>query len=294
LSTYDSQTPVCPFIFINAQFNLLAIYGLCDHFLLKNLWTFHQGDRDSSTSIKNGSINSNISTIIFRGVNASLLSPLVFEFTDSVSLTGTIRSIETDLIKSLNKVEILVISVVSMGNFFHKIGLEWTLYLPEGVCITFGELDATDSKFYTYPDRDLCIFSAFPFSRNIIAWPDSPLSVCTSTLQWLTQNYKNFNLTGIPNNTEIIYEICQNLSNDSILIDNQTILKKKVDLCRLFNESSGENMNMYSDYYEVEATLEFIDDLIAFLFIPLASLIGFILNLQTFRTIGKHQKKDLK
>jgi hypothetical protein len=107
----------------------------------------------------------------------------------------------------------------NLGNFFHKVGIEWTLHLPNNTQILFSDTIVIHiARHYTNPDRDFCLFSSFPFAKNITAFLDSSgLLDCTSTFSWLIQNYDQYNLSSelyFTNRARFIYDICL---NDSIL-----------------------------------------------------------------------------
>jgi hypothetical protein len=99
----------------------------------------------------------------------------------------------------------------------------------------------------------------------------------------MQQSYQD--LSNFSNNTQFIVEICQPNAF------NMTQLRERIDSWQFSKDYSRAT---YSDHYDVEYTIEFLDDLVAFVLIPLASFIGFLLNFQVIRTIRKHQKKELR
>jgi hypothetical protein len=61
----------------------------------------------------------------------------------------------------------------SLKNFFHKIGIEWTLSVCDNAFVIFSETPANTNGVswvnnqddYSYPDSDFCIFANFPQQR---------------------------------------------------------------------------------------------------------------------------------
>ncbi len=213
---------MCPFIFKNAQLDTLFMGGLVDNFLVRNLWTFDQDINFSPASesgIMTSSMNSSIRSLSVLCYNyrldSAFLSPLVFEMTSTVAFTGSVSSIQMDVFKSLQSIQLVTMTMDSLGNFVHKIGVDWTVSLPPGTGVILSDSEIYGwSVDYTYPGRDFCIFSAFPFYKSIGAILDLPLYECTQTIEWLIQNYKKLDVIAYPNNTQLIYEICQKkLSN---------------------------------------------------------------------------------
>jgi hypothetical protein len=58
--------------------------------------------------------------------------------------------------------------------------------------------------------------------------------------------------------------------------------------------NGSKSKEIYPEYYDAKVMVELLEDLTIFVFIPVASIIGLILNFLVVRTIKKHQKKDLK
>jgi hypothetical protein len=76
----------------------------------------------------------------------------------------------------------------SLGNVFHKLGIEWTHYLAR--CeVAFSELGVHRCNWYTYPDRHFGLFLPLPFNQSIITIIGANVSNCTLTIQWLIQTY---------------------------------------------------------------------------------------------------------
>jgi hypothetical protein len=132
-NTYPS-TPVCAYLFKNAQLNSLELDNqVDDSFLFTLLLKF---DQASTLNDTNNTINSNISNYCVDGYNYKLdtsvvVHPLVFKATRQLLPTGTIASIQPDLFATFLNLTSISFNLDSVGNFYHKVGgIEWMLSLP--------------------------------------------------------------------------------------------------------------------------------------------------------------------
>jgi hypothetical protein len=213
---YPTQS-ICPFIFTGAKLVSLGIDNQTDTGSILNLWTFQ-----TTNNFNSPSINSSIEAFYVEGssyaLDTSIMDPLVFEMLQELHVRQDVGSIQTDLFKNFKQLALVDYSLVDFGDFFHKIGIGWTAYLPNYCWVAF--LDYTgqglNSEDYTFPDADLCLFSGWPHQNIILPILNfANLTVCTTTVKWLLKGYfvPNVNLTLIFNqflNAEHIYSICKN------------------------------------------------------------------------------------
>jgi hypothetical protein len=148
----NSHTPVCPFLFKQAQLADFELLGQVQSFLYVNLLRFSQQHNYSDNSVVSSSIGSAIQSVLIHGYNypvdAGLLQPLVFETVNSLSLYNKVAFIQTDLFKYFEHLGQLVIHVEHVGDFYHKVGIQWMAYLPPiGVQVDIA------CGLYTYPDH---------------------------------------------------------------------------------------------------------------------------------------------
>jgi hypothetical protein len=290
-----SPKPVCPFIFKNALLRALRIGGLCDSFSLQNLWRFRSVGPGVS------SINSRIDHVLLYGYNfrvdETILNPLVFELTTSIQIRSRVKSIDTSVFKALGHVNTVRLRLESLGDLFHKVGIDWVSHLPDGTKVIFSdpamEIE-TDSYLYKFPDRDFCIFSKFPFERRLVPVLDtSRLRLCTNTIVWLTRNQTS---------SLKYYEFCDAMNAEfmhsffnkcqTMYPFNETFFGHQKKMCEL-NKRQVDDTE-YLDWYDVIYSLEYAESLVIFIFIPLASIIGFFLNYLIIRTVKKHEKTELQ
>jgi hypothetical protein len=199
---------------------------------------------------ESSSINSYTFSLILEGyripVDDSILNPLVFEFLTFVEIHRSIGSIHTDVFNALKYIEQVTIVVESLGNFFHKLGIEWTLLLQFYANVIFVDSSVRSSLFYSIPDRDFCLFSNFPFQkgiRPIIQTVGADFEACTNSLGWLTQQ-KEETESGVDN----LYDLCRNRSR----LLNATFFRDLVKLCRVATATNNQSRRGDSRLYIVD------------------------------------------
>jgi hypothetical protein len=151
-------------------------------------------------------------------------------------------------------------------------------------------------SFYTYPNSDLCIFASFPLQKLVIPLLDTNLTVCTDAIAWLTQTYQHnrtyfSQLTGFPKQ---IYSVCWENNKTE---PNVTFIQAQIDQCLLQRSKGSQQLEEYvpdGDYFQVQCLFEFLENLLAFVFIPFACIVGLLLNLRVIWTIRKNSTDELK
>ncbi len=196
---YPHAKPVCPFVFADAKLKLFSLYSLIDTFIVKNLFEFQHVDDQF------GSINSLIYQFEVKGynfgLNEKLMFTLIFERVEALTVYGSIGSIQTDLFQSFTHLIRVFFELEELTNFFHRVGIEWTLALQNNCSVTFlyERFDNLwfNGQFYTYPSEDLCIFADWPHQKLIIPFLDREhIFQCTDTMKWIMQNYAEYLRSG--------------------------------------------------------------------------------------------------
>jgi hypothetical protein len=278
------KSPICPFIFANAHLEKIFIYNQVKAVLINNLWRFQTLDESA-----NESIFSNIKQLTVSGFgydfNTSLVHPLVFEKIQQLTIYRSIGSIQLDLLKRFQQLDTVKIQMDNLRNFFHKIGLAWTqsLLLENSPWIVFSTEDEKrgnwiDGSAYSYPDSDLCLFAQYSKQSKITYIINaSNLTTCTSTIRFLISNYFTQNMSDVFDsypNTKSIYLMC------SKIIVNETL-----------DTECGDGIKgsyYHAEFYQIQFITEFVHDLLIFVFIPCACVLGFLLNFQIIWKIRKH------
>jgi hypothetical protein len=229
---------------------------------------------------------------------------------------GMIGSIQPDLFKeSFQQLDNINIRVSCLANFFHLVGLEWTGYLSNlnsNIRIHFHENDEQGFNEwlkpgfgYTYPNRDLCIFSRFAFLQPPQKKQDGSLALvvplieanltingCTDSVAWLTHDYQLYD-----DGLAVQYKFCWNASsyNKDILV-----LLSKINQClSLSNGSLNQAKNeqadnqIYTDYYQIVFIFQITIDILTFVLIPFACILGLLLNARVVWTVLKKGKEEL-
>jgi hypothetical protein len=295
---FGKSGPICPFIFANAQLDSFEIDSLVDCFLVTNLFQFQEV---KATSF----INSAIGDLWLRGynfqLNESVMNSLAFEQVQTLGLEGTISGIQVDFKKSFKYLTNIQIMARVFKNFFHQVGLDWTSQVNNESFVTFSEFETRmilKQGVYTYPNEDLCLFVVFPLRNRVTPVLDSAhLTECTDTMAWLTQDYHLYNMTGnysFTDNARQVYATCWKQNNRSIM-PNLTLIESRKGQCFFPNGSLKQRVyKIYADIYTIIYIFQFTQDLIAFVLIPLACLIGLLLNLRVIYTIHKNIQVKLK
>jgi hypothetical protein len=169
-NTFQIQ-PICPYIFTYANILEMTLYGQLDTILITNRFKFEDLNASNET------ISSSIFILNIYGYNyeldTSLIHPLVFEQINSISIFRSIGSIQSDLFKQLKQIYGFQFKLDNFKNFFHKIGIEWTLSLQNNSQVYFlwyskhvascwPDAFWIYSSMYTFPDEDFCIFAPWP------------------------------------------------------------------------------------------------------------------------------------
>jgi hypothetical protein len=280
-----AETLVCPYLFNNAQINNGMSFGYqVDSFLFVSLFKFQEDIKSINNTSKTlpKSINSIIGSFGVSGYNyrldTGLVHPLVFEAITHFSCEGTIQSIQTNLFNHFQQLTTYYISMNSLGNFFHQIGIEWMNYLKSTSSVTL----ISSPIVYNYPDRDFCIFALFPQNLSIIL--QLPYQNFTLTYGWLCANGAElFDGTQCYNKW--------NMSNDQF--------DAQLNLCDLKrkNGTKTEKFSTYPSYteqYRIKVLDMLFIDLVPFVLIPCACLMGIFFNRKIIQTIKKNKKKKLK
>jgi hypothetical protein len=227
---------------------------------------------------------------------------------EELDILGTVASIETDLFKPFYQLTTIKFNLMSLVNFFHRVGLEWIRHLnADQTFVYFIEKTSKLPKLinpggtYTYPDRDLCIFSPIPLINNsVVPILISELTVCTETISWLTQNYRKINQSYLPDSSLRILKVCENNNQTNAM--NMPTIETKIKQCLIFQDFKNVVLTnfkegsdkIYIDFYDVTLVLQFVNDLLEFIIIPFACILGLLLNLRVVYTVHKNSKVELK
>jgi hypothetical protein len=287
-----SNEPICPYIFSKAQLDWIDIKSQFDSLLINNIWRFKSFNNSNLTTI-----NSSIQSLHIQGygynLDTSLMNPLVFEATELLAIHGSIGSIQADLFKYLNKTNQVLLTLDSFKNFFHKIGIKWTTSLnmiAQPLVFFSSTYFWINGPAFTYPDTDFCLFAQYSNQDNLTYVLNSQnYTECTSTIRWLLSNYFSHDKSSVLNaypTTKLIFSICANSSKRTFDFDT---LLARCNLTRNADETA-----IYPEYFQIQFFFEFIEDLVIFVAIPCACLLGLVLNILIIRAVHKNKEKELK
>jgi hypothetical protein len=312
LIVYDSAHWLCPYLFSNARLSALHFKSLVQSFLVTNLFRFQQVSSSSAAALS--SINSSIIELGLSGydyhLDESLMHPLVYERVQTIIIEGSLTAIQSNLFKSFKSINNIGITVLSLANFFHRVDVGgWASCLQN--CYKIPWITFAEGYFglpewlnpagtYAYPNRDLGLFAELPLTKLVpVLNSNLTEASCTDTLTWLTQNYPLFNLKsyGFTDNAIQIYRKCWNVS----FKPNMTAIEMKIEQFKLHRSGAGNgtqqlqgSYKIYFDYYEFGIILQFVNDLLEFILIPFACILGLALNARVIWIVYKNNKADLK
>jgi hypothetical protein len=245
---------VCPYLFKNAQLVFIVIMEQVNSYLYVNMLRFAQNSSSVDDS-KSKSINSVVSKLNINGYNfkldTGLLHPLVFESLANLSLYYTLDSIQLDLFKYFKKLTAINLFLDSVGNFFHRVGVQWMQWLPLNSFIYIKQFDS--SNLYTYPNSDFCLFDIL-YNTSVIIEIGDPVQECTAT-------------------NMLLCSMANKLNNTCDCIINQTEIGEKLKLCVL-NSSKQSDFSTYPDFYQTRILDMLLMDLIPFVLIPCGCILG--------------------
>jgi hypothetical protein len=120
------------------------------------------------------------------------------------------------------------------------------------------------------------------------------LKVCTDTIAWLVQNYILYNIAAdydIGEFANRIYSICWNDTHEP----NMTAIKLKLALCILKQESDvSQHYYTYIQFDDINTFIQLLVDLLQFVAIPIACIVGLFLNLRVIYTVHQNREGDLR
>jgi hypothetical protein len=212
-------------------------------------------------------------------VDERLVHPIVFERLTELNIKNTIASIQTDLFMHLQNLSIIDLTLDRMGTFFHQVGIGWmaNVGLQSSVTVTIMTIYQDSPIYYEFPDHDFCIFAPLLnyTQQNQVTFYD-PVPSCTLTFTWL-QSLNWF--TAHPCDFSNI---------------NGTRIEMMLKQCELTGNTTTVANQIYWDYYQTRILNMLFIELVPFVFIPCACLIGLFFNWKIIQTLKNNEKKELK
>lgn len=206
---YPKQ-PVCPLLFSSSRINELTLADMIDSFHKTNLFRFSTHDETSY----NPHMDTRISRLRLDNlqnvhIDASLLNKHVFVLTYELTLTGFVRSVDTNLFATV-LTNTKKFHIDCARRLFHTQGVSWLASLNSRI-----DVDPTNStqirswsfkvryvnlivEYKSYdktipemlPDEDFCIYRRFPFRQLIVVLKMNLTGerMSTCTYKWLVQH----------------------------------------------------------------------------------------------------------
>lgn len=181
------STETCPFVFKNANIEILVIGRISNTYLEKNLLGFQNVTAE------------NLNSLIFQlnlrlyhvDLNDKLLNKFVFENLRIFDLNGAVGSIQPDLFKSFENLGMFRLRSQNMRKLFAR-NNKWlnslnSKYKYHFILVLYQAF--SNISFYEYPDKDFCNFKSFPHQKEVLPKLEPvTLSKCTCLEIFLIQN----------------------------------------------------------------------------------------------------------
>lgn len=313
--------PVCTLFFRNARIKYFRIDEMVNSYYYNNMITFSDPlaltlQKDLDCIIKRFELYQ----CFGLDINHKLLNTEVFKNTEDLRIDNSIvNSIQTDLFKSLQRVNLFSIDCESFIKVIKKQGIDWIMNINKNINV--DDLSNTQN-FYKYKNqifkirlianlnyllnskihyaynKDFCLFSHFPFRQLVFVgtiyekgksfYRNKTFLSCTEL--WLFQFYTKLR--------ELNIRILDDFEYKMIKKSNFTAcqFERRINLCNKLNyqyknSKSRNNSLLKFSYFEFLITSE---TLLIFLS-PFLALFGFIKNILVIYVIfHKTNKKAMR
>ena len=312
---------ICPLLLNNLVINMFFIKPLIDTFYLTTKIHF---------DILPDSIEINIlvNYLILSGcirlkLDKNLMSPMIFKHISVLEVLGNIKLIEDNMFNYFKKIKVIKFDAQNFRQQAHRTQLKWIKSLNSNIKVNMSNLSQafhnrkliirinlyfTDPAYFdyenfhrfvdlnnTFPDEDFCLYKSFPFDQmvfftfDILKYNEFNHPPMTCTLLWLT--YNGFLFT--------FYDISQDKYPghfDELL--NKSRLKENYKNCQFLKrtEKCMVNMSIKKITRNTIAELQyynfFLMYVLDFFSIPLACLIGMLINILSIIIISKINKNE--
>jgi hypothetical protein len=298
--TYSSKK-ICPYIFQNANIEILQFHGLSNNLLTPNYLKFDNTQDNFNSSIERVDLYSD-----FYRIDNQLINKNLFSKTQVFSFSGRILSIENQFFKSFDSLSFLLLRIFRMKTFFHTIPIDWMNSINSNLSVRnlsqitpdfihkktikirleekFISIDR-EKELYIYSDEDFCLFKEFPFDHLIYLIFDSfNIKKCSCTILYLIKdtNYYLGNLGSEDGSLAtfdflagLFYEFCA--SSSELAKKCSTEIPIKLEMCQnvtLIHEKTLKDKGI-DEWYMDFLVLKYICSLIL---TPIFCLIGILLN----------------
>jgi len=178
---------ICELVFKNANLNFIGFSYFTNSYYKINLLKFEKQSENFE------SLNSNIPMVQIDKffeihIDSSLLNENVFEKTNIFILAGKINSIQVDLFKNFQKLNLISFHPVYFIEIVRKQGIDWIKAINSDINVNLSDyseisknLDKIkritfnmerefyyDKNFQFVYDEDFCLFKDFPFNQMVV------------------------------------------------------------------------------------------------------------------------------
>ena len=321
------KTPICTLSFNNTSFRELAFYDLIDTLMKTNVMRFVEDENEKHVYI-DSFVRELVLNVEKVDLDRRMLNENIFKWTRFVTISGELRSIQSDLFINENFKSLIeiIISAAYMRSLSSKQGIEWIRNINKNVSFdlnALNELNYTNSKtrigfkfiklhqrlgynFYklnslqlsrieeVFPDEDFCIYEKYPFNQMVILgfyYNDVFDDKLTCTYLWLSQYNKIINdklYNNIYNETRQYFDLFYIYQRNN---DSDLIndCEFQKRLSRCDKNQFFVNKTNKLSFSEVM----FLWDFISIILLPLICIFGTVTNILVIVNVSKKENKTI-
>lgn len=172
---------ISPFLFNNSKINSLLINDLKNTFFMKNILKFSKTNKTLNCSI------TYLALIVQNyDLDQSILNEMIFANLNQIQITGSLRSIQMDVLGAFANLEWIYLELNDAGEFFHRFGIEWLNFCNSNYKLNIVRVFFVSILPYDYPNEDFCLFANLDFKKNMFI--DIVFDKLTCTVLWIIKN----------------------------------------------------------------------------------------------------------
>jgi hypothetical protein len=270
----------CASVFRNLYLSLLLVEGQPIRFYSENSTLFNASN--INCVIRSLELNQTI----IENFNKEILHPQLYGRLQTLSVSGAIGKIQTDIFKDLVELSFFQLAIYNLRGFLHTNGIEWTRYLnfykstrnlsdlvkmnnsansemddyiSNSLVTIVIDNRRNDDLYpieyfpfigYEFPDADFCIFADFPHEKLVIMQLFNPLSECSCTILWVFKYlslYVSYNSKGLYRLHSDSIKIC--FLNDTDLFESAYKACKIPDRIQMCKSLTKNKPDEYHDSF---------------------------------------------
>lgn len=270
LGECEFKEVICPLVFNNSKIRYLIVTNLIDLFYKTSTIRF-----SNETEAENSNIREMEIFIENISLDLNLLNPSVFRNLLSLTVKGSVKSIDAEIFNALERLFVVNIETIHFRKLVHKTGIEWIRGINSELHVNLSDWDDIGRYFnikniemivlsceaYKYeerisnvfPDEDFCLYADYPFDQLVLLFqgcspPFQSSPDFTCTYLWITQ-YIAAEFIQVFSNRSSYYESMMRIRNSEAF---ESIWKcdfeHRLSLCRDYKINSILGISDFVDF----------------------------------------------